>query len=38
VKLWDLRNEDNPLATLKRKDGTTGEEYKVFALEWNGAS
>lgn len=38
VKLWDLRNEETPLSTLKRKDGTTGEQYKVFAVEWNGPS
>jgi WD40 repeat protein len=38
IKLWDLRNEETPLATLKRKDGAVSELYKVFALEWNGPS
>lgn len=36
VKLWDLRNEDKPLSTLKRK--ASSPDYKVFAAEWNGAS
>ncbi len=36
VKLWDIRNEESPLATLKRKEAPA--DYKVFALEWNGAS
>lgn len=39
IKMWDLRNEDRPVATLKRKDDKSHlEDYKVFALEWNGAS
>ena len=37
VKLWDLRNEESPIATLKHK-GESAENYKVFAVEWNGAS
>jgi len=37
VKLWDLRNEETPIATLKHKSEST-EDYKVFAVEWNGAS
>lgn len=36
VKLWDLRNEERPVATLKRKEKS--DEFKVFTLEWNGAS
>ena len=36
VKLWDMRNEERPIATLKRKDKS--DQYKVFAVEWNGAS
>jgi len=36
VKLWDLRNEEKPLSTLKRKQKEN--DYKVFAAEWNGAS
>ena len=38
VKLWDLRNEETPLFTLKRKQEQAGEDYKVFAAEWNGPS
>lgn len=38
LKLWDMRNEEAPLATLKKKEGDQHEEYKVFALEWNGPS
>ncbi|CDW73040.1 ribosome biogenesis protein wdr12 [Stylonychia lemnae] len=38
VKMWDLRNEERPLATLKRKNEGNSDDYKVFALEWNGAS
>lgn len=36
IKLWDLRNEERPLTTLKRKDQDY--DYKVMALEWNGPS
>ena len=36
VKLWDLRNDEKPLANLKNK--ASGDEYRVFAAEWNGAS
>ena len=36
VKLWDTRNEERPLSTLKRKEEV--DNYKVFALEWNGPS
>jgi len=36
--MWDLRNEETPLASLKRKHETANEDYKVFAVEWNGAS
>lgn len=40
VKMWDIRNEERPLATLKRKgdDKSHSDDYKVFGLEWNGAS
>ena len=39
VKLWDLRNEEMPIATLKRKAGqSANDDYKVFAAEWNGPS
>ena len=39
VKLWDLRNEEMPIATLKRKAGQPAtDDYKVFATEWNGPS
>ena len=38
VKLWDLRNEETPLSTLKRKDASLPDDYKVFDLEWNGPS
>jgi len=34
--MWDIRNEERPLSTLKRK--ADSDDYKVFALEWNGAS
>jgi WD40 repeat protein len=32
VRLWDTRNESEPLFVLKRK---TNDEFKVFALGWN---
>ena len=35
VKLWDLRNDEIPLANLKSKNES---EKKIFAAEWNGAS
>lgn len=38
VKLWDLRNNEKPLSVLKRKGGSEEEDYKVFGVEWNGAS
>ena len=37
LRLWDMRKEDEPLSTLKRS-GKSSDEYKVFALEWNGPS
>ena len=36
VKLWDIRNEETALATMKHK--ADSDDYKVFAVEWNGAS
>lgn len=37
--MWDIRNEEMPLSTLKRKqEKNSSEDYKVFALEWNGPS
>lgn len=36
--MWDIRNEDRPLATLKKKGSHSNDEYKVFAVEWNGPS
>lgn len=43
VRLWDLRNDETPLANLKHKSqqkqsGENNEDFKIFALEWNGAS
>ena len=44
VKLWDLRNDEQPLANLKhrsqtkQKDGEANENFKIFGVEWNGAS
>eukprot|EP00347_Sterkiella_histriomuscorum_P003660 403363437 len=38
VKMWDIRNEEMPLATLKRKGDAKVDDYKVFGVEWNGAS
>jgi ribosome biogenesis protein YTM1 len=38
VKVWDVRNEETPLFTLKRKQESPSDEYKVFATEWNGPS
>jgi WD40 repeat protein len=38
VKLWDLRNEETALSTMKHKDAAATDDYKVFAVEWNGAS
>lgn len=38
VKLWDLRNDDAPLANLKHKGQADNSEFKIFATEWNGAS
>ena len=39
LKLWDTRNEERPLTTLKRKGGKESDnDYKVFAVEWNGPS
>jgi len=34
IRIWDLRNETEPLHTLKRK----GEDFKVFALSWVGSN
>lgn len=38
--MWDLRNEQTPIATLKRKqnNGNSNENFKLFALDWNGPS
>lgn len=36
VKMWDLRNQTEPLAVLKRT--TENKDDKVFACAWNGAS
>jgi hypothetical protein len=33
-----LRNTDVPLANLKNKNVENVVDYKVFALDWNGAS
>lgn len=41
VKLWDLRNDEEPLAVLKHKVSNKAElndDYRVFATAWNGAS
>ena len=39
VKLWDMRNEEKPISTLKRRNKEENEDdFKVFAVEWNGAS
>ena len=49
VKLWDLRNDEQPLANLKHKSQTKqkanaageqqmDEDFKIFSVEWNGAS
>jgi WD40 repeat protein len=38
VRLWDLRNSDVPLANLKHKTAEACEDFKIFGLEWNGAS
>ncbi len=37
VKLWDLRNEETPIASMKHKQNEE-DDYKVFAVEWNGPS
>ena len=36
VKMWDLRNQTEPLSVLKRQSAS--EKDKVFATAWNGAS
>ena len=36
VRLWDIRNEETALATMKHQTQT--DDYKVFAVEWNGSS
>ena len=38
VKLWDLRNDEYPVANLKNKQSQDNENFKIFATEWNGAS
>ena len=38
VRLWDLRNQDVPLANLKHKTAESCDDFKIFGLEWNGAS
>lgn len=38
VRLWDIRNIDVPLANLKHKSAEKQEDFKVFAVEWNGPS
>jgi WD40 repeat protein len=36
VKLWDLRNDEVPLANMKQKKQDDG--FKIFAANWNGSS
>lgn len=38
VKLWDLRNDEVPLANLKQNQKKENKDFKIFAVEWNGAS
>ena len=38
VRLWDIRNMDVPLANLKHKSAEKSDDFKVFAVEWNGPS
>jgi len=38
LKLWDIRNDEVPLANLKHKSKENKEDFKIFAVEWNGAS
>jgi len=38
LKLWDIRNDDVPLANMKHKSKDSKEDFKVFAVDWNGAS
>ncbi len=44
VRLWDLRNDEAPLANLKHKSYVSNEEevnvndLKIFSVAWNGAS
>jgi len=35
IRLWDLRNEHEPLHVLKRKGAE--DDYKLFALAWSGS-
>jgi WD40 repeat protein len=36
VKMWDIRNDEKALASLKSKSKDTEQDYKVFTAEWNG--
>lgn len=38
LKLWDVRNDELPLANLKHKSKDNKDDFKIFAVEWNGAS
>ena len=38
LKLWDIRNDELPLANLKHKSKDKQEDFKIFAVEWNGSS
>jgi len=37
VKLWDLRNDEVPIANLKQKQDQDAT-FKVFSARWNGQS
>ena len=38
LRMWDLRNEAEPLFTLKRNKKLSDDDYKLFAVCWNGGS
>jgi len=38
VKLWDLRNDEMPIANLKQKNHGEDDHFKIFAVNWNGSS
>lgn len=38
LKLWDIRNDEVPLANMKHKSKEVKEDFKIFAIDWNGAS